>query len=542
VLQRELIPDKKGKVNYLDFKKGLLSLLSGCIEQETNQSTKINDNNIGTQRNTELEITKTTEEKRYQRRSKVNLKDSSKKSTNQTLSNGKSHYRTSRISKTENKNKEFHRNSKPYRTSKNHRKNECGLKVISETSTNLTTSEVLNTDEAGDGFLAYERAAVEETTPKEALKKVWTNVIGSLKKQINIDDLALLYQSLQIQTTHEELNQLFNLLDHNNSGFITFYDFIEKIPAKDKVSDPTTTDSLSLSKKSPTTINSKTIKTSSPTSFIYENEDFMEPYNRPSTIDNRTNKRPSSQKHNKKGVILPFNHPKYKRYLAEMPLFYLADDCDHRRLHVEILISAWKQQGFQNYDEVIEKLGIDREASFGLETISEIIEEITNENILHEGICALYKQGIKAAKSQLKITKDSKELHAEIKNLKSKNKELIKKFKSLESNLNEINLQYTNQKQVQKKLEATNRSLKDENKMLWGDIKKHNENQRNLIEIKSKAFEDMKLLFKQTQKNYNENETRISEFLLKFKQDAAESSKRSKELEDKLNTIFSTPF
>ena len=52
----------------------------------------------------------------------------------------------------------------------------------------------------------------------------------------------------------------------------------------------------------------------------------------------------------------------------------------------------------------------------------------------------------------------------------------------------------------------------------------------------------MKLLFKQTQKNYNENETRISEFLLKFKQDAAESSKRSKELEDKLNTIFSTPF
>ena len=73
-----------------------------------------------------------------------------------------------------------------------------------------------------------------------------------------------------------------------------------------------------------------TILASSPTSFIYENEDFMESYNRPSTIDNRTNKRPSSQKHNKKGVILPFNHPKYKRYLAEMPLFYLADDCDHR--------------------------------------------------------------------------------------------------------------------------------------------------------------------------------------------------------------------
>lgn len=39
------------------------------------------------------------------------------------------------------------------------------------------------------------------------------------------------------------------------------------------------------------------------------------------------------------------------------------------------------------------------EASFGLETISEIIEEITNENILHEGICALYKQGIKLVKS-----------------------------------------------------------------------------------------------------------------------------------------------
>lgn len=43
--------------------------------------------------------------------------------------------------------------SKPYRTSKNHRKNECGFKVISEKSTSLITSEVLNTDEAGDGFL-----------------------------------------------------------------------------------------------------------------------------------------------------------------------------------------------------------------------------------------------------------------------------------------------------------------------------------------------------------------------------------------------------
>ena len=41
------------------------------------------------------------------------------------------------------------------------------------------------------------------------------------------------------------------------------------------------------------------------------------------------------------------------------------------------------------------------EASFGLETISETIEEITKENILHEGICALYKQGIMLVKSLL---------------------------------------------------------------------------------------------------------------------------------------------
>ena len=53
---------------------------------------------------------------------------------------------------------------------------------------------------------------------------------------------------------------MFNLLDHNSSGFITFYDFIEQIPAKDNVSDPTINDSLSLSKKSPSTINSKTVK------------------------------------------------------------------------------------------------------------------------------------------------------------------------------------------------------------------------------------------------------------------------------------------
>ena len=31
---------------------------------------------------------------------------------------------------------------------------------------------------------------------------MWTNVIGSLQKQINIHDLALLYQALKIQTTH----------------------------------------------------------------------------------------------------------------------------------------------------------------------------------------------------------------------------------------------------------------------------------------------------------------------------------------------------
>ena len=53
---------------------------------------------------------------------------------------------------------------------------------------------------------------------------------------------------------------MFNLLDHNSSGFITFYDFIEQIPAKDNVSDPTNNDSLSLSKKSPSTINSKTVQ------------------------------------------------------------------------------------------------------------------------------------------------------------------------------------------------------------------------------------------------------------------------------------------
>ena len=81
-----------------------------------------------------------------------------------------------------------------------------------------------------------------------------------------------------------------------------------------------------------------TILASSPTSFIYENEDLMESYNRLSTIDNRKNKRISSQKHNKKGVILPFNHPKYRRYLAEMPLFYLTNDCDHR---FKKLYRAW---------------------------------------------------------------------------------------------------------------------------------------------------------------------------------------------------------
>ena len=49
----------------------------------------------------------------------------------------------------------------------------------------------------------------------------------------------------------------------------------------------------------------------------------------------------------------------------------------------------------------IENNYLNTEASFGLETISETIEEITKENILHEGICALYKQGIMLVKSLL---------------------------------------------------------------------------------------------------------------------------------------------
>ena len=74
----------------------------------TRYENKNSDKNISKKLNIDFKIEKTREAKRYERTSKINYNDSSKKCTKEIVPNGNNLYQKTRISKTENR-KEFQR-------------------------------------------------------------------------------------------------------------------------------------------------------------------------------------------------------------------------------------------------------------------------------------------------------------------------------------------------------------------------------------------------------------------------------------------------
>jgi len=586
-------------VNYQDFKSGLLQLLSG--ELGTDDAT--NPFNY--------EVNEVIDENIHDEESAQDFVDSFRKSSEKKCSplGGSEKYRSSkdirrsRTRKYGRKSKVEEADNMKKSTSRKESKRFLENEDNRKSKSKKRIDEELITQADGDTWIIPEYEASsklnEETiNPREALSTIWEQVIGDLNEPINVEQLQQLYHALSLNSSKSDLYQLFNMLDVDDDGLICFSDFAQQIPAYSSsvkenyenessfannddyfAQDKNQSDEKQRGRKEKSL---GSIQAFDPCDAI----DLISPQSY--TGPRQQRRRHKNQKRNNLkakgrsalGVSLPYYHPVYKRKMFELPLHYLTDD-DERHVRADRLISIWKNEGIENCEEIIEKLGINPDEQFSIEVFSESIEQELNSNKIHQAICALYKNGIKHYRSQIEKEDNEKEdLVKEVENLQTRIKELGEKFLQSEEDYRKKLLQITKDKQINSLRKSTNLEIENERnarkkieievlefrekvpklKQIEKELKmkvEYFEEECNRLKIQlqrkdevSKQSEDLLMqqneslrfltaCFQQSKQENLSQHQRFEEIFLELKYNREKTEKRNREIENVLNKITS---
>nr|XP_002129327.1 uncharacterized protein LOC100179999 [Ciona intestinalis] len=282
---------------------------------------------------------------------------------------------------------------------------------------------------------------------EDALGAIWLEVIGSLELNINVGELQKLYHALNLTSSCGDVQQLFDVLDDDNDGLISFSDFarqmavfmtsqsednsiIESTPQRRRSYSNKSRQPVDLSTpdyRSTPLVTSQNNSHVTPTSFNNNNTSgFMSsqsPEGSPdssngsmtsqdSTMEQnyvgippyRRRQRGSqngtrhSKRRNNKIVSLPHYHPISRRRLEDSPLYFLTGG-NGRYVEIDKLKKIWFDDGIEESEEILENLGVNKDDSFSVEVLGEALETELSEHLVHRAICCLYKGGIRHYRS-----------------------------------------------------------------------------------------------------------------------------------------------
>ncbi|XP_078486451.1 uncharacterized protein LOC100179999 [Ciona intestinalis] len=282
---------------------------------------------------------------------------------------------------------------------------------------------------------------------EDALGAIWLEVIGSLELNINVGELQKLYHALNLTSSCGDVQQLFEVLDDDKDGLISFSDFarqmavfmtsqsednsiIESTPQRRRSYSNKSRQSVDLSTpdyRSTPLVTSQNNSHVTPTSFNNNNTSgFMSSQSPEGSPDSNNGSMTSpdstmeqnyvgippyrrrqrgsqngtrhSKRRNNKIVSLPHYHPISRRRLEDSPLYFLTGG-NGRYVEIDKLKKIWFDDGIEESEEILENLGVNKDDSFSVEVLGEALETELSEHLVHRAICSLYKGGIRHYRS-----------------------------------------------------------------------------------------------------------------------------------------------